>query len=58
MAVISQDLYSKSVEVINNNLYDFGISIDDKKASEIIMKAREHWFEDDNQSNPEIAEKD
>ena len=31
MAVISQDLYSKSVEVINNNLYDFGISIDDKK---------------------------
>ncbi len=31
MAVISQNLYSKSVGVINNNLYDFGISIDDKK---------------------------
>ena len=26
MAVISQDLYSKSVEVINNNLYDLGSS--------------------------------
>ena len=32
------------------------ISVD--HANEIIMKAREHWFEDDNQSNPEIAEKD
>ena len=43
MAVISQDLYSKSVEVINNNLYDFGISIDDKttKGSYIYLECEE-----------------
>ena len=32
------------------------ISVD--QANEIIMKAREHWFEDDDQSNSEITEKD
>ena len=32
------------------------ISVD--QANKIIMKAREHWFEDDDKSNPEIAEKD
>ena len=28
---VSSDLYSKSVEVINDSLYDLGISVDDKK---------------------------
>ena len=31
------------------------IDISEDEASKMIMKAREHWFEDDNQSNPEIA---
>ena len=30
-AAIATDLYSKSIGIINDNLYDFGISIDDKK---------------------------
>ena len=31
MAVASQDLYSKSIEVLNENLTNLGISIDTKR---------------------------
>ena len=31
MAVASQDLYSKSIEVLNENLSNLGISIDTKR---------------------------
>ena len=29
---VGSDLYAKSVEVINDNLYDLGLSINDKKS--------------------------
>ena len=29
---VGSDLYSKSVEVINDNLYDLGFAINDKKS--------------------------